>query len=119
MRVAYQKRSSTFNCITPCGGNTTDINYPGEQWTNVRLVAPGYNPGVPRFTDATTFIDAKLSYNVTRNFQVYLEGRNMTREAATASTGKYVPFADGTPRVMRLSYGGRRIMGGIRIQFGN
>lgn len=119
MRVAYQKRSSTFNCITPCGGNNIDINYPGEQWTNVRLVAPGYNPGVPRFTDSTTFIDAKISYNITRNFQVYLEGRNMTREAATASTGSYVPFADGTPRVMRLSYGGRRIMGGVRIQFGN
>ncbi|OAN56650.1 MULTISPECIES: TonB-dependent receptor [unclassified Sphingobium] len=119
MRVAYQKRSARFSCITPCGGNNIDINYPGEQWTNVRLVAPGYNPGVPRFIDSTTFIDAKISYNVTRNFQIYMEGRNMTREAATISTGSYVPFADGTPRVMRLSYGGRRIMGGIRIQFGN
>jgi TonB-dependent receptor len=119
MRVAYQKRSARFSCITPCGGNTTDINYPGEQWTNVRLVAPGYNPGVPRFEDGTTFIDAKVSYNVNRHFQIYLEGRNMTREFQTISTGEYLPFADGTPRIMRLSYGGRRIMGGIRLQFGN
>lgn len=117
-RVAYQKRSSTFLCITPCGGTTGDINYPGEQWTNVRLVAPGYNPGVPRFQDGTTFIDAKISYNINRNFQVYLEGRNMRREAQTLSAGEYVPFADGTPRIMRLSYGGRRIMGGVRVQFG-
>jgi hypothetical protein len=29
-----------------------------------------------------------------------------------------VPFADGTPKLMRLSYGGRRIMAGARIQFG-
>lgn len=118
IRLAHQRRSSTFNCITPCGGNTGDINYPGEQWTNVRLVAPGYNPGVPRFTDSTTFIDAKISYNITRGIQIYAEGRNMTREAQTASTGKYVPFADGTPKLMRLTYGGRRIMTGVRIQFG-
>lgn len=118
-RVAYQKRSALFTCITPCGGNTTDINYPGEQWTNVRLVAPGYNPGVPRFIDGSTFIDAKMSYNINRNFQVYVEGRNITREVSqTISTGQYVAFADGTPRVMRVSYGGRRIMGGVRIQFG-
>ncbi|MGK6354801.1 TonB-dependent receptor [Sphingomonas sp. DT-207] len=119
MRLAYQKRSSRFACITPCGGNNIDINYPGEQWTNVRLVGPGYNPGVPRFIDGTTFIDAKISYNITRNFQVYLEGRNMTREFQTVSTGDYVPFGDGTPRIMRMNYGGRRIMGGARIQFGN
>jgi TonB-dependent receptor len=120
MRVAYQKRSSRFSCITPCpGGNTVDINYPGEQWANVRLVAPGYNPGVPRFDDGSTFIDAKISYNVTRNFQVYLEGRNVRREAQTASTGGYTDFADGTPKIMRLYYGGRRIMSGVRVQFGN
>jgi TonB-dependent receptor len=119
LRLAYQKRSARFSCITPCGGNTVDINYPGEQWTNVRLVGPGYNPGVPRFNDESTFIDAKVSYNINRNFQVYLEGRNLRREAQTVSTGKYVPFADGTPKVMRLLYGGRRIMGGARIQFGN
>ncbi|WP_029937287.1 TonB-dependent receptor [Sphingomonas sp. UNC305MFCol5.2] len=119
IRVAYQKRSARFNCITPCGGNNIDINYPGEQWTNVRLVGPGWNPGVPRFTDGSTFIDAKISYNVTRNFQVYAEGRNMRREAQTISTGSYVPFEDGTPKIMRLSYGGRRIMTGVRLQFGN
>jgi TonB-dependent receptor len=119
MRVTYQKRSQRFLCITPCGGNNVDINYPGEQWTNVRLVAPGWNPGVARFADGSAFIDAKISYNITRNFQVYLEGRNVMREAQTISTGEYIPFADGTPRIMRMSYGGRRILTGVRIQFGN
>lgn len=119
MRLAYQKRSSRFTCITPCNGNNIDINYPGEQWTNVRLVSPGYNPGVPRFDDGSTFIDMKIAYNVTRNFQVYAEGRNMRREAQTVSTGSYVPFEDGSPKIMRLIYGGRRIMTGVRVQFGN
>lgn len=116
IRVAYQKRSERFDCITPCGGNNISFNYPGEQWTNVRLP---YNPGVPRYIDGTTFIDAKISYNVNRNFQVYLEGRNMTRESQIISTGGYEDFAEGAPKVMRMQYGGRRIMAGARIQFGN
>jgi TonB-dependent receptor len=119
LRLAYQKRTEQFTCVTPCGQNTVDINYPGEQWTNVRLVAPGWNPGVARYQDGSTFIDAKVSYNITRNFQVYLEGRNIQREAQTESTGDYIPFADGTKRILRLRYGGRRVMGGVRVQFGN
>ncbi len=118
LRAAYQRRSARFTCITPCGGNNIDINYPGEGYTNVRLVGPGYNPGVPRFSDASTFIDLKAAYNITRNFQVYMEARNLLREAQTESTGKYLRFADDTPRVLRLTYGGRRLTGGVRIQFG-
>ncbi|WP_394654119.1 TonB-dependent receptor [uncultured Sphingomonas sp.] len=118
-RVAYQKRASRFNCITPCGSNVIDINYPGEQWTNVRLVAPGYNPGVPQFIDGTTFIDAKMSYNLTQNAQIYVEGRNLTRESQTISTGGYTDFADGTPKIMKLSYGGFRVLAGASLRFGN
>lgn len=119
MRVAYQKRASRFNCITPCGSNVIDINYPGEQWTNVRLVGPGWNPGVPQFIDGTSFIDAKMSYNITDFAQLYVEGRNLTRTAQTLSTGGYTDFADGTPKIMRLSYGGFRVLMGGSIRFGN
>ncbi|WP_447726096.1 TonB-dependent receptor [Sphingomonas koreensis] len=118
IRVAYQKRSERFSCISPCsatGNGSNSNNYPGEQWTSVRLP---YNPGVPRYIDGTTFIDAKISYNINRNFQVYLEGRNMTRESQITSTGGYEDFAEGAPKIMRMSYGGRRIMGGVRVQFG-
>lgn len=118
MRVAYQKRSSVFRCITPCGGNTGDINYPGNNWTNVRLVNPGYNPGVPQFKDETQFIDFKISYNFTRAFQIYAEGRNVTGEAQTLSTGSYQRFADGTPKLMQLAYGGRRFLIGGRLLLG-
>jgi len=117
-RLAYQKRTTRFSCITPCGGNTGDINYPGEQWTNVRLVGPGYNPGTARFIDGSKFLDAKAAWNITRALQVYVEARNISREAQTISTGPYINFADGTPRIMKIQYGGRRILGGVRFQFG-
>jgi TonB-dependent receptor len=125
IRVAYQKRSESFACITPCGGNNIDYNYPGEQYTNVRLsggdtsLGAGYNPGIPKFIGGSTYIDAKISYNINRNFQVYLEGRNMTREAQVEGAGKYNQFADGTERVSQIRYGGRRILTGVRVQFGN
>lgn len=119
MRVAYQNRSARFNCITPCGGNNVNINYPGEGWSNVRMVAPGYNPGGPLYNDSEKFVDAKASYNITKNLQVYLEGRNLTKTAQIISDGGYSPFADGTPRVYRLAYPGRRIMGGATLKFGN
>jgi TonB-dependent receptor len=119
LRVARQKRSSRFNCITPCGGNAVNANYPGEGWTNVRLVAPGYLPGAPQFGDGDVFIDAKASYNINRHLQVYLEARNVTKTAQTLSLGQYEQFEDGTPKILRLQYAGRRILGGVRVQFGN
>ncbi len=118
IRLAYQKRSSIFRCITPCGLNVNDINYPGDNWTNVRLVGPGYNPGVPRFKDETQFIDLKVSYNITRSLQIYAEGRNLAGESQSLSTGEYERFADGTPRIMQLSYGGRRFLVGGRLLLG-
>ncbi|WP_347303400.1 TonB-dependent receptor [Croceibacterium sp. TMG7-5b_MA50] len=117
-RVTYQERSERFDCITPCGLNSTAFNYPGEQWTNVRLAGTGYNPGVPRFINGTTFIDAKIAYNFNEMFQVYVEGRNMTKEAQIEGSGDYARFADGTERVHRLRYGGRRFMAGVRFRFG-
>ena len=118
MRVAYQDRSERFDCITPCGGNNVNFNYPGDGYSNVRMAGTGYNPGVPRFIGATTFIDAKISYNITDNIQVYAEGRNLTRKGQVDSAGDYNQFADGTPRVMRFSYAGQRLMGGVVVKFG-
>lgn len=118
LRLAYQRRTEVFNCITPCGGNSTDINYPGLNYTNVRLVGPGYNPGAPLFKDETQFLDFKASYNITQQVQVYVEGRNLTKQTQSNSFGKYETFADGRPRVTALSYGGWRLLTGGRIAFG-
>ena len=117
-RIAYQKRSSIFTCITPCQTNTNDINYPGNNWPNVRLVSPGYNPGVPQFKDGTQFIDVKAALNITPSLQIYAEGRNLTGESQSLSTGQYQRFADGTPKLMQLAYGGRRFLIGGRLLLG-
>ena len=113
-RVSWQHRTSRFECITPCGSNTNN-NYPGQGYTHVALP---YSPGVARFIEPSSFIDAKITYNITRNFQVYVEGRNLTAEAQTYSAGPYELAADGTPKVMRYIYSGRHFLIGGRFQFG-
>jgi hypothetical protein len=40
------------------------------------------------------------------------------REVQTASTGSYERMGDDIPRIMRLNYSGRRVMLGVRVQFG-
>ena len=78
----------------------------------------GYNPCVPRFINGTTFIDAKIAYNTNKMFQVYVEGRNIRREAQIERSGDYVRVAPGTERTHRLRYSGRRVMAGVRFTFG-
>ena len=118
LRFAYQKRSETFLCITPCGNNNISFNYPSavNQDNNTRLA---YNPGIPRFREGTTFMDAKASYNINRNFQVFIEGRNLGRESTQITSGGYDNFSSGAPKVFKLAYGGRRILVGARVQFGS
>jgi TonB-dependent receptor len=120
-RLAYQRRTTQFLCITPCGGNNIDFNYPGDGYTNVRtpLAGDGYNPGSPSYTDATTYIDAKIAYNINRNFQLYVEGRNLKKQGVLRLLDASQNFEDGTPKVQRLAYGGIRVLFGGRIQFGN
>ena len=54
---------------------------------------------------------------MTDNVQVFLEGTNLTKQAATSSTGGYRPYADGTPNIMRISYSRMRIRTGVTFKF--
>lgn len=75
--VAYQKRRSIF-CVTQCGFDTTDVNSPGENWTNVRLANLDCNPRPPQFKRGTQFIDLKTANNISRTFQLYAGEWNAT-----------------------------------------
>ena len=113
-RIAYQNRTEQFSCISPCGGNSDQRNYPGDGYTNIRLA---YNPGSPRFVDETTYIDAKLSYNISKRLQIYVEGRNLTKEQNSVSNGEYEPFAGDIPKVWKVAYSGQRFMTGFVFKY--
>ncbi len=111
-RVAVQGVASYFNNIAGSSSNYIN-NYPNASG-NAR--PPSYNPGSPNFKDATRYIDAKISYRVSRNFEVFAEGRNLGNATTSNSQGSYVPFANGTPSILDYSYSGRRIMLGVNYR---
>ena len=113
-RVAVQGVDSYFNCIAACAGNQLN-NYPNA-YGNARPLP--YNPGSPNFRDATRFVDAKISYKINPNFEVFLEGRNLGNATTTNSQSIYSPFADGIPNLLDYNYAGRRIMAGLNFRYG-
>lgn len=113
-RVAVQGVAPFFNNIAGSNGNYIN-NYPNASG-NTR--APAYNPGSPNFRDATRYVDAKISYKITPNIEVFAEGRNLTNATTSNSQGSYVPFSDGTSSILDYSFSGRRFMAGANFRFG-
>jgi TonB-dependent receptor len=113
-RIAVQGVDSFFNNLAGATGTAVN-NYPNASG-NAR--PPAYNPGSPNFRDATRYVDAKVSYKVTPNVEVFVEGRNLNNATTSNSQGSYVPFENGAPSVLDYSYAGRRIMAGANFRFG-
>lgn len=87
----------------------------------LELVRLPYNPGEPYYRTESKFIDAKLSYKITPSVEVFVEGRNLKQEAnaTVGSSAAGRGYADGTPTVYQLGYGGRRFMFGLTYRYGN
>jgi hypothetical protein len=112
-RIAVQAVGSYFNCIAACGTSTSMLNYPNVGGGRTGMP---YNPGSPNFTDATRFIDGKISYKITPAIEVFVEGRNLGNATTSHSQGPYTPFADGTANLLDYAYAGRRVMVGVNFR---
>jgi TonB-dependent receptor len=112
-RVAVQAVAAYYNCISGCTQQGAIQNYPA---TGVQLTKFPYNPGSPNFKDTTRFIDAKISYKVQPNVEVFIEARNLGNATTTNSQGAYNRFSDGTPSIQDYAYAGRRIMVGLNFR---
>ena len=75
-----------------------------------------YNPGGTNFREATEFLDLKLSYQFTPHWNVFLSGRNVTREATYRVVQPNNVYADGSPTLEAFSYGGARWQFGVTWQ---
>jgi TonB-dependent receptor len=114
-RIALQAVASKFDCIAACSPSTNTVNnYP--TFANVRTTALPYNPGSPNFTDATRFIDGKISYKYSPSLEFFIEGRNLGNNMQSKSQAGYAPFANGIPSLLDLTYVGRRIMVGVNYR---
>jgi len=112
-RVAVQAVAANFSCIAGCQQQGAIQNYPA---VGVQLTKFPYNPGSPNFKDTTRFIDAKVSYKVLPNLELFVEGRNLGNATTSNSQGSYAPFADGTPNILDYAFSGRRFMVGVNFR---
>jgi outer membrane receptor protein involved in Fe transport len=113
-RLALQVVAKRYSCFAPCTSSNIGVNnFPAEGVSSVRLT---YNPGNPVFHDATRFIDAKMAYKFKNGMELFVEGRNLTNQQTSVSTGGYEDYSDGAPNLYSASFSGRRIMVGLNIR---
>ncbi len=115
-RVAYQARGGYFDCIASCNVNTNVNDYPAAGLTPGQRVAVPYNPGGTNFRDKSAFIDAKINYKLTKNWELFVEGRNIGKDGTTESQGPYNRFADGTANIEYLNYASARYLLGFTFR---
>ncbi|WBS00443.1 TonB-dependent receptor [Pseudoduganella sp. SL102] len=110
-RVAVQAVAAYYGCTAPCGATGTNLNsYPAFN-VNAPAALP-WNPGTANIRDATRFIDARISYKLRPELELFVEGRNLSNQTETrsiASTG----YSDGTPYLQNYAYAGRRVTVGL------
>ncbi|ESQ78299.1 TonB-dependent receptor domain-containing protein [Asticcacaulis sp. YBE204] len=111
-RISYQARSEVFNCIAACGANTA-ANYLGDGYTNVRLP---YNPGAPTYTDESKYVDIKVSHKFRPEVEVFFQMTNALKQETRKDQGSFVTYADGTPSVLEVGYGGYRVTAGFTLR---
>jgi TonB-dependent receptor len=113
-RLALQVVGKRYSCTAPCTTSNLGVNnMPVDGAVSIR--AP-YNPGMPLFTNATRFIDAKLGYRFSNNWEIFIEARNLTNERTGSSTGGYEDYSGGIPYLYSDNFNGRRILAGLNIR---
>jgi len=115
-RLSYQGQSEYFDFISSCSNAIN--NYPTAfgQCPGQTIRTP-YNPGGTNFRDATDFIDLKLSYQFDEHWNVYVSGRNVTRELTYRTIQPHNTYSDGAPTLEQMSYGGARWQFGLTWQY--
>jgi TonB-dependent receptor len=116
-RVSVQKKGESFVCISACNGANTVNNLPTGNPGELARVP--YNPGEPNYRAETEYVDAKISYKIRPDVEIYAEARNLTQEANNTFGSERTGFADGTPNLWNIGYGGRRYMFGIVYRYGS
>ena len=74
-------------------------------------------PGSATFRDATRFIDARVAYRISRQLEVFAEGRNLGRRTVSNSQSAVQPLADGTPNLLDRGYYGAQYMVGLNLKY--
>jgi TonB-dependent receptor len=109
-RVALQSAAGYFR-----GPAALANNYPATGIVGSTTLP--LNPGSATFRDATRFIDARIAYRVSRQLEVFAEGRNLGRRTVSNSQSAVQALADGTPNLLDRGYYGAQYMVGLNLKY--
>ncbi|HEU5136731.1 MAG TPA: TonB-dependent receptor [Steroidobacteraceae bacterium] len=115
-RLAYQGQSEFFDFISSCSNAINNYPTAFAQCPGQTIRTP-YNPGGTNYREATEFIDLKLGYRFNDHWNVFLTGRNVTREATYKVTQPNNVYSDGSPTLEAFSYGGARWQFGVTWEY--
>ncbi|ESQ78275.1 TonB-dependent receptor [Asticcacaulis sp. YBE204] len=100
-RLAFQQRDKVLRCVTSCGTTIDGISdFPIDN-PRTRVAFP-YNPGEPTYTQGYLYLDAKISHKISKNVEIYWEGRNLMKKANVIMSGR------DEDKYFAASYGGQR-----------
>ncbi len=106
-RVSYQGQSAYFDFISSCSNAINNQPTSFGQCAGQTIRTP-YNPGGSNWREMTRFVDAKINYKISRQLEVYVQGRNIMRAPTYQENQPNNPYADGTQNLEAFSYGGAR-----------
>lgn len=114
-RVTYQGQSAYFDFISSCSNaiNNQPTSFP--QCVGQTIRTP-YNSGGSNWRALTRFVDAKINYKITKDLEVYFQGRNILRAPTYQETQPNNVYSDGTPTLEAFSYGGARWEVGFTVR---
>jgi TonB-dependent receptor len=112
-RVAYQERDFYYDRTDASASINRVPDYAGGANTT------GYYKMVsPIFKNGSKSLDARASYKINKNLQVFLEGKNLLNDNVSRFTpDEYREIGGGTPFIFDTYYSGRRIYFGMSAQF--
>jgi len=109
-RLAWQSAAGYFR-----GPATLASNHPAVGITGAASLP--FNPGSATFRDATSFIDAKISYRLRPVLEIFVEGRNLGRSTVSTSQSVVQPFTDGIPNLLDRGYYGAQYVVGLSLRY--
>jgi TonB-dependent receptor len=118
-RLALQAVAKKYSCYAPCSGSSSANGGTGNTYPAVGIfnrTALAWNPNSPNWTDATRYIDGKVSYKFSPSVEFFVEGRNLGNATVRSEQGPGVDYANGAPMLNSYFYPGRRITVGVNLR---
>ncbi|MBP2161003.1 MULTISPECIES: TonB-dependent receptor [Asticcacaulis] len=122
-RIAYQERDFYYDRIDASEGTNRVPNEATQNAMGINLPPYGgatsyFKTVTPVFKNKTKSLDARMSYKINKNVELFAEGKNLLNDTITRyAPEEYRDVGNGVPYVFDTLYYGRRLYFGVIATF--